>query len=113
MALLLLRISVAGMALFSFRTYGGSLYHWVWPGLIVIAISVCIGFLTPIFAVFFCILNIYYLSAAGADSVAINISAILNAVALAFLGPGAYSLDAWRFGRRVVTIPLGKPRERS
>jgi uncharacterized membrane protein YphA (DoxX/SURF4 family) len=112
-ALLLLRISVAGIALFSFRTYGGSVYHWVWPGLIVIAISLCIGFLTPIFAVFFCILGIYYLSVGGAESAAINISAILNSVALAFLGPGAYSFDAWRFGRRVVTVSPRKPRERS
>jgi hypothetical protein len=30
---------------------------------------------------------------------------ILNALALALLGPGAYSFDALRFGRRVVDLP--------
>jgi hypothetical protein len=30
---------------------------------------------------------------------------ILNPLALALLGPGAYSFDAVRFGRRVVELP--------
>jgi hypothetical protein len=35
----------------------------------------------------------------GADLV---VSTIIDAAALALLGPGAYSLDARRFGRRVI-----------
>jgi hypothetical protein len=31
--------------------------------------------------------------------------AILNALALALIGPGAYSIDARRFGRRIVVLP--------
>lgn len=111
-ALILLRISVAGIALFSFRTYGSLVPHWILPVLVLVLISVCLGFLTPVFSVLLCILHLYYLIAAGTDSTPIHLSAILNAVALAFLGPGAYSLDAKRFGRRVVTIPPAKAAER-
>jgi len=28
-----------------------------------------------------------------------------DALALALLGPGAYSLDAYRYGRRLITLP--------
>lgn len=111
-ALLLLRISVAGMALFSFRTYGSSVPHWVLPLLVLVLASVCLGFLTPVLSMLLSILNLYFLLAADPDSTPIHLSAILNAVALALLGPGAYSLDAKRFGRRVMTIPPIKPGER-
>jgi hypothetical protein len=112
-ALVLLRVSVAGMALFSFRTYVSSLVpHWVLPGLLLISLSLCIGFLTPVLSVFFCIADTYLLLAGGSDSV-IHVSAMLNAIALAFLGPGAYSLDARLYGRRVVTVSCAKPREKS
>ena len=33
------------------------------------------------------------------------INLIVLALALAALGPGAFSLDAWMFGRREITIP--------
>lgn len=111
-ALILLRISVAGMALFSFRTYGGLVPHWILPVLVLVLISVCVGFLTPVFSVLLSILNLYYLIATGTDNAPIHGTAILNAVALALLGPGAYSLDARRFGRRVMTLPPAKPTER-
>jgi hypothetical protein len=30
---------------------------------------------------------------------------IVDAIALALLGPGAHSIDAWLFGRREIIIP--------
>ena len=33
------------------------------------------------------------------------ISLIVVSIAIAMLGPGAFSLDAWMFGRREITIP--------
>jgi hypothetical protein len=38
-------------------------------------------------------------------------SAILDALALAVLGPGAYSLDSLRFGRRVIVLPRQRGRD--
>jgi hypothetical protein len=40
----------------------------------------------------------------GGDSVAVALLMCLDAVALALLGPGAYSIDSYRFGRRVVVL---------
>jgi len=39
------------------------------------------------------------------DSYPAIINLIVVSIAIAFLGPGAFSLDAWMFGRREITIP--------
>jgi hypothetical protein len=41
----------------------------------------------------------------GNHDMAVHAVAILDALALALLGPGAYSVDAYRFGRRIVVPP--------
>jgi uncharacterized membrane protein YphA (DoxX/SURF4 family) len=38
---------------------------------------------------------------------AVMVLAVFFLLALMLLGPGAYSLDAMRFGRRVVDLPSG------
>ena len=43
----------------------------------------------------------------GVSSTEFVTISILNALALMLLGAGAYSLDALRFGRRVVDLPSG------
>ncbi len=62
----------------------------------------CLGLLTPVvcaLAVIAVLLELPYLRGVGAADVGI---VLLSTLAYAFLGPGAYSIDARLFGRRVI-----------
>lgn len=64
------------------------------------AALLCGGVLTPIVAGMSAVLLFDH---AGASSMhPARLSLAIVAAALALLGPGAYSADGWRFGRRVV-----------
>jgi hypothetical protein len=65
-----------------------------------VATPIVLGFITPVAAPVCALLAIGDLVAHG-PSVFVVIR-ILDAVALALLGPGGYSIDAWMFGRRVI-----------
>ena len=70
----------------------------------VVGLALCIGLATPICALTCCLAAGYLLfNTAGAASLCLVISA-LNALALALLGPGAYSIDARLYGRRRVVF---------
>ena len=107
-ALLLLRISVAAMLLIgnsSVRAVFAS--HWGVACPALAAISLCFGFLTPVFSVLVCVFDVAGIFIAGRfDSLAAFLP-ILNPLALSLLGPGAYSLDARIFGRRVLLVSSG------
>ena len=66
-----------------------------------VAVLLCLGVLTPILASF---AAVAFAATAFADATLepAPVSLMLCATALALLGPGAYSFDAWRFGRRIV-----------
>jgi uncharacterized membrane protein YphA (DoxX/SURF4 family) len=71
-----------------------------------------VGFLTPLVSAAVCLGAIFVslsrLQALPADLHNVDLSAIcciLVAAAIAFLGPGAFSLDARMFGRREIIIP--------
>ena len=65
----------------------------------------CLGFLTPVMSVVACALEMTALLLAGqADGRFIALSS-LNAIVIALLGPGAYSVDARLFGRRELVFP--------
>jgi len=107
LALLLLRVSVALALLFDSYAHRDALPGWVHGIAILISLVVCLGYLTPIAATTALVLHaiVWFALGGGADATAVAAVLTLDAVALALLGPGAYSLDSRRFGRRLVVLP--------
>ena len=104
-ALLMLRVSLAAAIL-----DGGpdclkpALAPVICVALATQSLLLCIGFMTPVVSVISCVFELAsLLFAAHADMRFIVLSS-LNAAAIALLGPGAYSLDARLFGRRVIVF---------
>lgn len=105
-ALLLLRLCVAALL---FIDQAGRLS---WPAPVWLAIATVLaaaalvaGFLTPIFALVCGLLELMALSSLGQLGAPLLILGLSLALAAALLGPGAYSIDALMFGRRMVVLP--------
>jgi hypothetical protein len=107
LALLLLRISVALALLFDSYAHRDALPGWVHGTAILISLVVSVGYLTPIAASTALVLHaiVWFAVGGGGDATFVAAVLALDAVALALLGPGAYSLDSRRFGRRLVVLP--------
>ncbi|WP_051256579.1 hypothetical protein [Cystobacter fuscus] len=101
--LLLLRLSVALSLLL--LPSGGPLMHAM---LALLVIGLCLGVLTPTLAVACVLFSFYDFMIMGGATLPEAGIRLLAAGALALLGPGAHSVDAWLFGRRVVTLPPRK-----
>ncbi len=105
-ALLLLRISVAATFLINAanrpRVSGTPL---LFAGVLLVSASLAIGFLTPYLAVVTFVAAVASLVVGPNSSNFIFVFSIVDSLALALLGPGAYSLDARLFGRRVTVVP--------
>jgi len=107
----------AGAALFALRgsaamtflvdgTAHGALVtsFWIVVVFALHAIFLCLGLLTPYVSVVCCVVQLSVpLLAGGHDGFHLGIS-ILNSGIVAVLGPGAYSVDASLFGRRLVSV---------
>ena len=65
----------------------------------------CLGLLTPVASSAACLFELAHLFSDGSGDWRFIMLASLNGVAIALLGPGAYSIDARLFGRRVIVIP--------
>jgi uncharacterized membrane protein YphA (DoxX/SURF4 family) len=105
-ALLLLRMSLAAMLFID--PAGRVLWPastWLTVVSLVAALAVVAGFLTPILALICGALKVYALISTAHGIAPLLVLALLLSFAVAMLGPGAYSLDAKMFGRRVVLLP--------
>jgi uncharacterized membrane protein YphA (DoxX/SURF4 family) len=76
----------------------------------VAAVGLCllIGFLTPFCAAIACLMELALLVLPGGSNGLQLCMSALTAGAAAVLGPGAYSVDARIFGRKLITIPPGR-----
>jgi hypothetical protein len=105
-ALLLLRVSAA--AAFFLTLANGKIVaaaHWVFPCVAGLAAALFLGILTPVVSVLIAALELVELFISGGSVWLVPLLQIVNVAALALLGPGAYSIDAWLFGRRVLISP--------
>jgi hypothetical protein len=103
-ALLLLRISVAAtLLLIQAGRPDPSLFHLLFVGAVFLSIALLIGISTPVVSSIVCVYAIADLLI-GLRFDWLVVSLFLNSIALALLGPGAYSLDARLFGLKVMVM---------
>jgi hypothetical protein len=104
-ALLLLRLSAALALLIHCHLNRSELPLWLQLAAILVVLAICIGFLTPVVAGSSLLFHVTVWWAIGSIGLVALIVVSLDALALALLGPGAYSVDGYRFGRRVLVLP--------
>jgi uncharacterized membrane protein YphA (DoxX/SURF4 family) len=105
LALLLLRTSVAIALLLDGYAHRQDVPGWLQVGAILISLSLCVGYFTPIIAALALLFHCAIWLGFGVGDASTAIAFALDATALALLGPGAYSIDSYRFGRRLVVLP--------
>ena len=105
LALLLLRASVAIALVVECYGRQRDLSGWIQAAAILVSLASSLGYLTPVVAVMDLVLHTLIWSCLGIGSAAAATTISLDAIALALLGPGAYSIDYYRFGRRQVILP--------
>jgi hypothetical protein len=101
---LLLRVSVAAALLINAANFGGLSLNLLIAGASLISISLSAGFLTPYLSVIACAFAAASLLLGPHSGNPLYVFPILDAGALTLLGPGAYSVDAKLFGRRVTVV---------
>ena len=106
-ALSLLRGSVLSSVIAIAANHPGLTAHpLALAGVAVVCLCLAVGFATPVIAV-------VAVGAAAAEMLVgphahgliVNAVLLLDALALGLLGPGAYSVDAMLYGRRVTVLP--------
>ncbi|MDE2136725.1 MAG: hypothetical protein KGJ68_04765 [Gammaproteobacteria bacterium] len=101
LALVLLRASVTVAFIVNACGDSPDRPHWYLWALVPLGAALCAGFLTPLVAAAVIGVELMRLTAANANAVWLSVT-ILTTLALAMMGPGAYSLDALLFGRRLL-----------
>lgn len=103
--LLILRCSVAIAMLFESGFSHPVSPGWIQALAILLSIALFAGYMTPIAAAICLFFHALIWCRLGVGSMALAIIMCLDLIALALLGPGGYSVDAFRFGRRVIVVP--------
>ena len=112
-ALLLLRLSVgAGFYGSATKLVDLSSTWLLFAWALLVFVSLGLGFLTPYLSVIACAAGVAKLVIGPYSRDLYHVLPVLDAAALAFLGPGAYSVDARLFGRRVTVVPPRKDTDR-
>jgi hypothetical protein len=107
LALVLLRGSILATLFTVARPYASVVYGPLpQVGFVLVSLCVALGFLTPVMAVTAAAAAVVdMLGGAPAQGFWVSGALLLDASALGLLGPGAYSVDARLFGRRVTVLP--------
>ena len=107
--LLLLRLSVAAAFLYAVSArLALPNATWIVPLSGLIVVILLLGLLTPAFSLIACGLFLYLCMGQQTPNLYIFSAFALASISLSLLGPGAYSLDARLFGRRVLVLPTDK-----
>ena len=107
LALLLLRLFVGAVLICDAVTAAAELNVVQLCVYLACAFALAVGVLTPIAAVLAALIETIGLNAHVVQIALYSFGPILIAISLALLGPGAYSLDARLFGRRLIEFGPG------
>jgi len=103
MGLLLLRIGVGVILLLKGFPRGDVTGPWwVVMGLVILAGALCIGIYTPITCTISVLVQATGFSSTRGESAAQLVCLVLISISIGLLGPGAFSVDALLFGRRLI-----------
>lgn len=101
LGLVLLRIAVIEPLLIDGLNYWRTWELWFLVAVPALSLMLLLGLITPVVSIAAAAAEF----AVSAAPCALIYPRILDAVALTLLGPGAYSLDRYCFGRRIVVLP--------